>query len=61
MRPLNLLPDEPPAPADDPDFEPDEIDDDWPLELDDEFWEALKPEDDYEPLPERGDFWTDDL
>ena len=39
---------------------PQELDDDAPLELDDEYWEALIPDDDYEPLPEYGDFWTTD-
>jgi hypothetical protein len=37
----------------------DEIDDDSPLELDDEHWDALQPDDDYEPHPEPGDFWPD--
>ena len=37
----------------------DEVDDDTLLELDEEYWEALLPDDDYEPLPEQGDFWTD--
>jgi hypothetical protein len=40
--------------------QPQEIDDDTPLELDDEYWEALAPDDDYEPFPEQGDFWTED-
>ncbi len=40
--------------------EPEGVDDDTPLELDDESWEALIPDDDYEPLPEQGDFWTED-
>jgi hypothetical protein len=61
MRPHILLPNDPPPPADDFDFEPDEIDDDSPLEFDDEYWEALTPDHDYEPLPEHGDFWTDDI
>lgn len=39
--------------------EPEEIDDDAPLELDDDYWDALLPDDDYEPFPEYGDFWTD--
>ena len=60
MRPLNLLPDDRSAPPDDDDFMPDEFDDDVPLELEDESWEALTPDDDYEPQPEHGDFWTDD-
>lgn len=47
------MPEDPDAP--DPDF-----DDDGPLELDDEAWEVFIPDDDYEPLPEYGDFWTDD-
>lgn len=37
----------------------DECDDEALLELNDEYWEALLPDDDYEVLPERGDFWTD--
>lgn len=37
----------------------DEVDDDTLLELDEEYWEALLPDDDYEPTPEEGDFWTD--
>jgi len=45
-------------PADRPDL--DEIDDDAPLELDSDYWDALLPDDDYEPLPEYGDFWIDD-
>jgi hypothetical protein len=39
--------------------EPEEIDDDWSLELDDEYWDALLLDDDYEPDPEYGDFWPD--
>lgn len=37
----------------------DECDDETLLELNDEYWDALIPDDDYEPLPERGDFWID--
>jgi hypothetical protein len=37
----------------------DECDDDSLLELDDEYWEALLLDDDYEVQPERGDFWID--
>ena len=37
----------------------DEVDDETLLELDEAYWEALLPDDDYEPLPEQGDFWTD--
>lgn len=45
---------------------PPELDDDdseLELELADDFWDALAPDDDYEPSPEPGDFWTeqDDL
>jgi hypothetical protein len=40
--------------------DPEELDDDSPLELDDESWDALIPDDDYEPLPEYGDFWTNE-
>jgi hypothetical protein len=49
-------------PQEEPGSRPDqeEIDDDSPLELDDDYWDALIPDDDYEPLPEYGDFWTDD-
>jgi hypothetical protein len=36
-----------------------ELGGDWPAELDDDAWEALIPDDDYEPLPEYGDFWTE--
>jgi hypothetical protein len=39
--------------------ERDEIDDDWSLELDGEYWDALIPDDDYEPQPDERDFWTD--
>ena len=39
---------------------PPELDDETPLELDDdEFWQAIAPDDDYEPVPEPGDFWTE--
>jgi hypothetical protein len=47
-------------PLEEPGFEPDDIDGDTPLELDDEYWEALIPDDDYEPHPDPGDFWTDE-
>jgi hypothetical protein len=30
------------------------------LEFDDEYWEALVPDDDYEPQPDHGDFWPDE-
>ena len=30
-----------------------------PLEFDDEPWEAFVPDDDHEPQPEPGDFWTE--
>ena len=43
-----------PTDDDEPEFE-----DDMGVELDDECWDALAPEDDYEPLPEPGDFWTE--
>lgn len=36
-----------------------ELDDDDEVELDDECWDALAPEDDYEPLPAPGDFWIE--
>ena len=38
---------------------PEELDDDRSLELDDEYWEALLLDDDYEPQPDDGDFWID--
>ena len=47
------------AAGEDSDFDLDELDVDAALHLDDEYWEALLPEDDYEPLPDYGDFWTD--
>lgn len=61
MRSLTLATVDSDWPLEEPPFHdgPDEIDDDVPLELDDEYWEALSPDDDYEPLPEPGDFWTD--
>jgi hypothetical protein len=37
---------------------PREINDDVPRELGDP-WDVFVPEDDYEPLPENGDFWTE--
>lgn len=37
----------------------DECDDESLLDLDAEYWEALLLDDDYEVLPEQGDFWTD--
>jgi hypothetical protein len=48
-------------PAEEPDDWPEleEIDADWPLELDTDYWDALLPDDDYEPCPEPGDFWTE--
>ena len=60
-----ILPFELPVEIDDAPFESllhptfDECDDESLLELDDEYWEALLPDDDYEVLPEPGDFWTD--
>lgn len=42
---------------DEPELDP-ELDDDE-VELDDQCWDALAVDDDYEPLPEPGDFWTD--
>jgi hypothetical protein len=61
MRSLSLSTlDSPPWPLEEPPYEPDELDDDAPLELDDEYWEAFVPDDDYEPLPDHGDFWTND-
>jgi hypothetical protein len=60
-----IIPFEPPAETDEaplrsplhPTFE--ECDDDSLLELGDDYWEALIPDDDYETLPEEGDFWID--
>jgi len=45
--------------GEDPEFDREELDSDAALQLDDEYWQALIPEDDYEPFPEYGDFWTD--
>jgi hypothetical protein len=55
----NLPPEDADEDAEDPDFDLDELDGHAAIQLDDEYWEALLPEDDYEPLPEYGDFWTD--
>ena len=43
---------------------PDELPWDWddrtPIELDDDHWDALLPDEDQgDPLPEPGDFWID--
>jgi hypothetical protein len=57
--PLETGDDWPPDDVDDGRPELDEIDDDWSLELDDGYWDALTPDDDYEPQPEPGDFWPD--
>jgi hypothetical protein len=48
-------------PQEEPEYRPQpaEIDDDAPLELDSDYWDALLPDDDYEPWPEYGDFWPD--
>jgi hypothetical protein len=35
-------------------------DDDERAEIDDECFDVLAADDDYEPLPEPGDFWTED-
>ena len=58
----DLLPFGPLPPREVPDDSPPlphEIDDDCPRELGEEPWDALIPEDDYEPLPEYGDFWPE--
>lgn len=34
-------------------------DDDYSLDFDDEYLDALLLDDDYEPTPEAGDFWPD--
>jgi hypothetical protein len=47
-------------PLEEPGFEPDDVDYDTPLEFDDEYWEALVPDDDYEPQPDYGDFWPEE-
>jgi hypothetical protein len=43
---------------DDPEVD-EEVVDDQQVELDDECWDVLAA-DDYEPLPEPGDFYTED-
>ena len=48
----NITPEVDPDPAE---FD----DDDSTLEISDELWDVLTPDDDYESLPEPGDFWTD--
>jgi hypothetical protein len=46
------------GPLDDPD-DIDEGDEQMPPAMNDDDWEALIPDDDYEPLPEYGDFWPE--
>jgi hypothetical protein len=46
-------------PAEIPDELPGEFDDDWPLELGDDVFDAFTLDDDYEPTPDPGDFWPD--
>lgn len=61
----HILPFEAPVEIDDAALESflhptfDECDDETLLELNDEYWDALLPDDDYESLPDQGDFWTD--
>ena len=39
---------------------PPDLDDDTPLELDDDSWDAFLPDDDeLDPAPEPGDFWME--
>jgi len=43
-----------------PDGEPDlDADDDYSLDLDDQYLDALLLDDEYDPAPEAGDFWID--
>lgn len=59
MSAFAVIPLDDPWPLEEPGCEPAEMDDEAPLELDDETWDALLPDDDYESHPEYGDFWTD--
>ena len=59
MRSLSLFTVDSDWPLEEPPYS-DDVDDPMPLELDDECWEALTPDDDYEPMPDYGDFWTED-
>ena len=53
-------PDEDPGVPDDLFNDADEFDDeDFPLELDGDDWDPFAADDDYEPQPEYGDFWTE--
>ena len=47
------------GPFDEPDDQEHEDDEELPPPLTDEDWEALVPDDDYEPLPEYGDCWRE--
>jgi hypothetical protein len=58
MRPQNLKHTVARGPLEGPEDEPDDGDEVMP-ELADEDWEALVPDDDYEPLPDYGDFWIE--
>ena len=60
MRTLTLSTVDNHWPLEEPGFEPDDVDYDTPLEFDDEYWEALVPDDDYEPQPDHGDFWPEE-
>ncbi|MBA3480301.1 MAG: hypothetical protein H0T51_00665 [Pirellulales bacterium] len=60
MRTLTLSAVDNQWPLEEPGLEPDDVDYDTPLEFDDEYWEALVPDDDYEPVPEDGDFWLEE-
>jgi hypothetical protein len=62
MRSLTLSTIDSDWPVEEPDYPDDagELDDLIPWEFDNEYWDALLPDDDYEPLPDRNDFWTND-
>jgi len=46
--------------TDQPQADQPQVDQDAPLpDLNDDFWDALLPDDEHEPLPERGDFWVE--
>lgn len=51
--------DAPVLPAEIPDEFADEFNDPWRYELTDDAFDALTPDDDYEPVPDPGDFWSE--
>lgn len=55
------LPEEPPNDLDPELADPSDLEIDDPLaDADDSNWDAFIPDDEYEPLPEPGDFWMEE-